>query len=186
MEVQHGLPIAPGRPDAPRGPRAGDPGDRGSAACNSRNNNTFAKLLECVTVDGVRQHQAEFQEIADANGGTRASGTPGYDASVAYVVELLQEAGYEVTVLPFDYVTFTQLGPSTLEQTVPTPTTYEEGVDYELADQTEPGDVTASVRPWTSSSASATPPPAAARRPTSPGSLLGRSRSSSAARARSR
>jgi Zn-dependent M28 family amino/carboxypeptidase len=119
----------------------------GSAACNSRSNNTFAKLLECVTVDGVRQHQAAFQDIADANGGTRASGTPGYDASVDYVVELLQEAGYVVTVQPFDYVAFSQLGPSTLEQTFPTPTTYAEGVDYQLADQTEKGDVTAAVTP---------------------------------------
>jgi hypothetical protein len=54
----------------------------GSAACDSRVNNTFAKLLECVTVDGVRQHQAALQAIADANGGTRISGFPGYDGSV--------------------------------------------------------------------------------------------------------
>ena len=39
-------------------------------------------LLECVTLEGVRAHQAAFQAIADANGGTRAAGTDGYDASV--------------------------------------------------------------------------------------------------------
>ncbi len=43
------------------------------AACENRNNNTIAKLLECVDVDGVREHQAAFQAIADANGGTRVS-----------------------------------------------------------------------------------------------------------------
>ena len=48
----------------------------GSAACEARNNNTHAKLLECVTLDGVRGHQAAFQAIADANGGVRASGHP--------------------------------------------------------------------------------------------------------------
>ena len=47
---------------------------------SNRVNNTFNKLLECVTLDGVRSHQAALQAIADANGGTRAAGTPGYDA----------------------------------------------------------------------------------------------------------
>ena len=46
----------------------------------SRVNNTQAKLLECVTIDRVRQHQAALQAIADANGGIRETGTPGYDA----------------------------------------------------------------------------------------------------------
>ena len=50
-----------------------------SAACDSRTNNTHKKLLECVTLEGVREHQAALQEIADDNGGTRAAGTPGYD-----------------------------------------------------------------------------------------------------------
>jgi Zn-dependent M28 family amino/carboxypeptidase len=120
----------------------------GSAACDNRVNNTFAKLLECVTVDGVRQHQAALQAIADANGGTRASGTPGYDASVDYVVAQMQEAGYQVTVQEFIFVAFTQLGPSTLTKTstVP-PFPYVEGTDYLLADQTDRGDVTAAVTP---------------------------------------
>ena len=30
----------------------------GSAACKSRVNNTHAKLLECVTLEGARKHQA--------------------------------------------------------------------------------------------------------------------------------
>ena len=55
-------------------------------SCDSRVNNTHSKLLECVTLDGVREHQAAFQAIADANNGIRTSGTPGYDASVDYVV----------------------------------------------------------------------------------------------------
>ena len=53
--------------------------------CDSRTNNSVRKLLECMRVEGVREHQQALQEIADANGGTRASGTPGYDASVEYV-----------------------------------------------------------------------------------------------------
>src|SRR5688572_3899350 len=58
------------------------PGDN---ACERRNNNQYEKLLGCVTLEGVREHQAAFQAIADANGGTRADQTPGYAASVDYV-----------------------------------------------------------------------------------------------------
>ena len=47
----------------------------GPASCETRVNNTHAKLQECVTLEGVREHQAAFQAIADANGGTRAAGS---------------------------------------------------------------------------------------------------------------
>jgi len=91
------------------------------AACTNRNNNTIQKLLECVDVEGVREHQAAFQAIADANGGTRASGTAGYDESAAYVAERMEAAGYDVTIQPFDFVRFTELSPAILEQTAPLP-----------------------------------------------------------------
>jgi Zn-dependent M28 family amino/carboxypeptidase len=119
--------------------------DAGPAACEKRNNNTAKKLLECVTLQGVREHQAAFQAIADANGGNRFSGLPGYDASVDYVVERLEAAGYDPTVQEFDYLAFTPLGDSALEQTAPVATTYVEGVDFGVIDQSDPGDVTAAV-----------------------------------------
>ena len=65
-------------------------------SCDSRANNTHAKLLECVTPEGVSEHLAAFQAIADANNGHRTSGTPGYDASVAYAVSVFGAAGYQV------------------------------------------------------------------------------------------
>jgi Zn-dependent M28 family amino/carboxypeptidase len=74
--------------------------------CDNRNNNTIRKLLECVTVEGVREHQAALQEIADENGGNRASGLPGYDASVDYAVDVLAGAGYDVTVQEFEFEFF--------------------------------------------------------------------------------
>ena len=55
-----------------------------SASCDTRVNNTVEKLLECVTLDGVREHQAALQAIADANNGTRVSGSPGFDDSADY------------------------------------------------------------------------------------------------------
>jgi Zn-dependent M28 family amino/carboxypeptidase len=96
--------------------------------CDNRNNNTYAKLLDCVTVEGVREHQAAFQEIANANDdpfapGSRAAGTDGYTGSVEYVADLLEEAGYEVTLDDFPY-TFTG---AVLQQTAPATASYETG-----------------------------------------------------------
>ena len=93
----------------------------GPASCANRVNNTHAKLLECVTVEGVREHQAAFQEHADANGGIRTSGTPGYQASVDYVAGKMRAAGYQVVVQPFQYQTFINLSPAILEQVSPPP-----------------------------------------------------------------
>ena len=92
-------------------------------ACGTRVNNTSALLTECVTLDGVREHQAALQAIADANGSTRVSGSPGYDESVDYVVDTLQGAGWNVTTQPFQFQTFVSLSPSVLEQVSPGPVT---------------------------------------------------------------
>ena len=72
--------------------------------CANRTNNTYDQLLGCVTLEGVRAHQAALQAIATANGGTRAAGTPGYTESVEYVSGLLEDAGYEVTLSPFQFI----------------------------------------------------------------------------------
>ena len=95
-----------------------------SQSCTTRVNNTFNKLLECVTLDGVRSHQAAFQAIADANGGTRAAGTAGYEQSVKYVKDKLTAAGYLVTLnpFPFEYVAL-----PTLQQNTPVGADYETG-----------------------------------------------------------
>ncbi|WP_222195336.1 M28 family metallopeptidase [Modestobacter italicus] len=55
----------------------------------------------------VMEHLEEFQEIADENGGNRASGTPGYDASGDYVQEELKDAGYDVQRQYFDFTSST-------------------------------------------------------------------------------
>jgi Zn-dependent M28 family amino/carboxypeptidase len=115
--------------------------------CGTRPNNTPRRIMDCVTLEGVREHQAAFQAIADANGGNRFSGLPGYDASVDYVVEKLTAAGYDPVVQTFDYLAFTIDGPSALAQLAPTPTDYVEGVDFGVIDQSDGGDVSAAVTP---------------------------------------
>ena len=91
------------------------------AACATRVNNTIARLLECVDLAGVREHQAALQSIADANGSTRVSGSPGYDRSVEYVEGRVRAAGWRVTRQAFDFQTFVSLTPSVLEQVAPAP-----------------------------------------------------------------
>jgi hypothetical protein len=82
--------------------------------------NDSQKLRDAVTLKQIRRHQQEFQNIANANGGTRASGTPGYDRSVDYVARKLRGSGYSVTLFPFDFAFFRELTPAVLEQTSPT------------------------------------------------------------------
>ena len=71
-----------------------------------------AALVGCVTVEDVRAHQRALQDVADAHGGTRASGTPGYDASVAYVAEQARAAGLTVTTQDFEFPFFEVRGES--------------------------------------------------------------------------
>jgi Zn-dependent M28 family amino/carboxypeptidase len=98
--------------------------EAGPSSCASRTNNTINKLLECVTLEGVRGHQAAWQAAADANDGIRAAGTPGYDASVAYIVDQLEAAGYDVELDPFEFVF---VPPASLNQLAPISATYETG-----------------------------------------------------------
>jgi Zn-dependent M28 family amino/carboxypeptidase len=102
-------------------------------------------LRDAVTADGVLAHEQAFQEIADANGGTRAAGTPGYEASGVYVEDLLEQAGYLVSRQEFSYEQFL-LNSSAFEQTAPTPTTYVADTDYAPMSYSGSGDVTAPVQ----------------------------------------
>ena len=110
----------------------------GPNSCDSRTNDTFQKLTECVTLSGVREHQAALQDIADDNDGIRAAGTSGYEESVDYVVEKMTAAGYIVTLDEFPFVF---VPPPLLEQLTPIEATYETGTFT----GTGYGDVTAAV-----------------------------------------
>jgi Zn-dependent M28 family amino/carboxypeptidase len=64
------------------------------------------RLVAGVTGDGAFAHLEELQRIADANGGNRALGTPGYDGSVDYVARTLRDAGYAVETPEFSARSF--------------------------------------------------------------------------------
>jgi Zn-dependent M28 family amino/carboxypeptidase len=63
-------------------------------------------LTHQVTADAMMGHLAKLQEIANAHGGTRAIGTPGYDASVDYVVNILRDKGFDVQTPEFQTKVF--------------------------------------------------------------------------------
>jgi Zn-dependent M28 family amino/carboxypeptidase len=104
------------------------------------------KLRDAITVQGMKQHQQAFQNIASANGNTRSSGTPGYDASVAYVVAQLEAAGYDPVVQVFDFPYFQELAPSEFERISPNPEVYVNGTDFATMTYSGPGNVTANLQ----------------------------------------
>lgn len=59
------------------------------------------ELQNQVTVEAMFTHLTKLQDIANANDGTRAVGTPGYQASVDYVAEMLRSRGFDVSTPEF-------------------------------------------------------------------------------------
>ena len=67
-----------------------------------------------VTADRMLVHLRALQDIANANGGNRAAGTPGYDASVDYVAKALRNRGFDVMTPQFDRLSTVSPGKPTL------------------------------------------------------------------------
>ncbi|MGH2920317.1 MAG: M20/M25/M40 family metallo-hydrolase [Solirubrobacteraceae bacterium] len=87
-------------------------------------------LRKALTVQGVREHQAAFQQHTDLNGGNRTGGSPGYEASATYVKAKAQAAGYTVSDHFFEFLYNADRTPPTLQQVSPDATSYVDGVDY--------------------------------------------------------
>ena len=101
------------------------------------------KLRNAVTVAGILQHERVLQRIANRNDGTRASGTPGFEASAQYVKSQLRSAGYRVSEQVFEFPFFQELAPASFAQVTPTPTTYV----VDTMDYSGSGDVTGPLVP---------------------------------------
>ncbi|WP_197383511.1 M28 family metallopeptidase [Mycolicibacterium mengxianglii] len=63
-------------------------------------------LQQKISVEALMGHLRALQQIADANDGNRAAGTPGYDASLDYVAGILRDAGFEVQTPEFTATVF--------------------------------------------------------------------------------
>ena len=89
------------------------------------------------------KHQRAFQQIANANDGTRASGLPGHEASADYVAMQLKKAGYDVKRQTFTFPFFREVSPATLTQLTPD----EQALETDIFEYSGSGDVTGSVIP---------------------------------------
>jgi Zn-dependent M28 family amino/carboxypeptidase len=126
-------------------------------------------LRDAVTVDGITDHMAALEAIANANVfegvPTRATGTPGHEDSVDYVVGVMEAAGFDVSLQPFEADIFFEQSPAAFERVAPPPAgpypryDGQNGVWY-TADFSGDGDVTAEAvvvdftEPTTAASAS--------------------------------
>ena len=79
------------------------------------------ELTTAVSTAAAMTHLQALQKIADENGGNRAAGTPGYEASVDYVAGVLRGAGFEVNTpsydVPEDDAAVAPLGRNVIAQT---------------------------------------------------------------------
>lgn len=98
-----------------------------------------------VTLGGIREHQAALQAISNANGGSRISGSAGYDASAQYVYDRAVAAGYDVSVQEFTFQFDGDNTPPAFQQKSPTSTKYVDGVDYDTMQFSGSGDFTAPI-----------------------------------------
>ena len=112
-------------------------------------------LTDAVSVNEIMKHQRAFQQIANANAGTRASGLPGYDASADYVVKRLKKAGYDVKRQTFTFPFFREVSPTTLTQLTPE----EQALETAIFTYSGSGDVSGPVVPTNDLVIPATPEP---------------------------
>ncbi|MEJ8277825.1 M28 family peptidase [Pseudonocardia spirodelae] len=60
------------------------------------------QVTTTATGAAAAPHLAALERIADAHGGNRAAGTPGYEATVDYVAGVLRTAGFDVATPVYD------------------------------------------------------------------------------------
>jgi Peptidase family M28/PA domain len=92
-----------------------------------------------IRAPGLRAHLRALQEIAEQNGGNRAAGTPGSEASVEYVAERLREDGWRVELDPLTFPYFDERSPPRLEN-------LEEGSEFRTLSYSGSGRVVAQAR----------------------------------------
>jgi Zn-dependent M28 family amino/carboxypeptidase len=107
-----------------------------------------SSLRAAVTAKNAKKHMSALQDIADINGGTRASGTPGYDASLAYVKAKLDATGYfTTTVQEFRFDAFRELATPEFQRISPDPRTFVANEEFITMDYSDTGDVTGTLVP---------------------------------------
>ncbi len=98
-----------------------------------------------VSEAGLNQHILSLMAIASEHNNNRAIGTSGYEASVTYVANYLEEAGYDVTFQEFPYETYEFLGDPELEQ-IDSDTNLEFETDFVMLGYSGTGDATGVIQ----------------------------------------
>ena len=121
---------------APAMPVTARPADRDST-----------NLRNALTVKNIRAHQRVLQRIANRNDDTRASGTPGYEASADYVARTLAKSGYIVTRQEFPFPFFEELSDAEFARVTPDARSYALGTDFATMEYSgsAPGGVTGAL-----------------------------------------
>ena len=89
-----------------------------------------SELPRSVSTARLRQHLAALQRVADAHGGTRVAGGPGYAASVRYVRDELAAAGYRPKVSTFPFTSYRERREVARQLTPVERTIRVEAIDY--------------------------------------------------------
>jgi Zn-dependent M28 family amino/carboxypeptidase len=82
-----------------------------------------------VSVPSIVEHQVALQQIASLNGDTREVLSPGYTASLDYVVNTLKSFGYNPKVEQFNFPFWRESSAPVLNQVSPTAKTYRPGTE---------------------------------------------------------
>jgi len=99
-------------------------------------------LRAAITQDGLMGHLEALQAVADENGGNRAAGSSGYEASAAYVEDTLLAAGYTPVRQEFTYEQFILNDSAFSADGV----TYGDPTDYSPMSYSGSGDITATLQ----------------------------------------
>jgi Peptidase family M28/PA domain len=104
-------------------------------------------LARAVTPAHLRAHLVALAAIARRNGGTRETGSSGYQQSAAYVARQLRAAGYRPRLQSFSFDRFRETRPPRFERTAPGTEQYRRGRDFLTLTYSGAGNVSAAVAP---------------------------------------
>jgi Zn-dependent M28 family amino/carboxypeptidase len=117
----------------------------GAATSAVRSPHEATQHVPRVPASAIREHLAALQRIADRNGGNRATGNAGYDASARYVATRMRRAGYAVRLQEFAFPYVVDRSPPVLRTTGPADWGFRANRDYATLAYSGAGQVEAEV-----------------------------------------
>lgn len=100
-----------------------------------------------VKTENILAHMDRLQTIADYNDGNRAYGTDGYEVSMMYVMDQLEQAGYSPERVPFEFEVPIENSDPVLSRVDPDPHDFVAGDDFLTLQYSAAGDLTAAGVP---------------------------------------